>query len=71
MKICSYVSQLQSGILFLKGRVLEASENRGLAADCYRQALRCDVYCYEAFDALVQHHMLSSWEGTIKAKFLS
>lgn len=38
-------------------------DNRELAADCYRQALRCDVYCYEAFDALVQHHMLSSWEG--------
>ncbi|KAJ1520995.1 hypothetical protein ONE63_004065 [Megalurothrips usitatus] len=55
-------ANLQSSILFIKGQVLEAMDNRELAADCYRQALRSDVYCYEAFDALVQHHMLSSWE---------
>ncbi|KAE8749359.1 hypothetical protein FOCC_FOCC003873 [Frankliniella occidentalis] len=55
-------ANLQSSILFLKGQVLEAMDNRELAADCYRQALRCDVFCYEAFEALIQHHMLSSWE---------
>jgi hypothetical protein len=55
--------QLTSSILFLKGRVYEAMDNRGLAADCYRQALRCDVHCYEAFEALVQHQMLSAQEG--------
>ena len=55
--------QLTSSILFLKGRVYEAMDNRGLAADCYKQALRCDVHCYEAFEALVQHQMLSAQEG--------
>jgi len=53
---------LTSSILFLKGRVYEAMDNRGLAADCYKQALRCDVHCYEAFEALVQHQMLSAQE---------
>jgi hypothetical protein len=55
--------QLTSSVLFLKGRVYEAMDNRGLAADCYKQALRCDVHCYEAFEALVQHQMLSAQEG--------
>ena len=62
--------QLTSSVLFLKGRVYEAMDNRGLAADCYKQALRCDVYCYEAFEALVQHQMLSAQEGnmTVRSK---
>jgi hypothetical protein len=42
-------------------------DNRGLAADCYKQALRCDVHCYEAFEALVQHQMLSAQEGNTTA----
>ncbi|XP_023724063.1 cell division cycle protein 16 homolog isoform X2 [Cryptotermes secundus] len=53
---------LTSSVLFLKGRVYEAMDNRGLAADCYKQALRSDVHCYEAFEALVQHQMLSAQE---------
>ncbi|KRT80054.1 hypothetical protein AMK59_7894 [Oryctes borbonicus] len=36
-------NQVQSSVLLLKGKVLEAMDNRGLAADCYRQALQCDV----------------------------
>ncbi|XP_021915028.1 cell division cycle protein 16 homolog [Zootermopsis nevadensis] len=55
-------TNLTSSILFLKGQVYEAMDNRGLAADCYKQALRCDVHCYEAFEALVQHQMLSAQE---------
>lgn len=62
--------QLTSSILFLKGRVYEAMDNRVLAADCYKQALRCDVHCYEAFEALVQHQMLSSQEGKIPARIV-
>ncbi|KAF5295106.1 hypothetical protein FQA39_LY13257 [Lamprigera yunnana] len=54
--------QVQSSVLLLKGKVLEAMDNRGLASDCYKQALQCDVYCFEAFDALIQHHMLSATE---------
>lgn len=40
-------------------------DNRGLAADCYGQALQCDVNCFEAFDSLIQHHMLTATEGII------
>nr|CAD7397950.1 unnamed protein product [Timema cristinae] len=54
--------QLESSVLFLKGRVFESLENRGIAADYYKQALRTDVHCYEAFEALVQHQMLSASE---------
>ncbi|KAJ9575801.1 hypothetical protein L9F63_007342 [Diploptera punctata] len=43
---------LTSSVLFLKGRVYEAMDNRGLAADFYRQALQCDVHCYEALKHL-------------------
>ncbi|KAI4459131.1 hypothetical protein MML48_6g00001688 [Holotrichia oblita] len=55
-------NQVQSSVLLLKGKILEAMDNRGLAADCYRQALQCDVFCSEAFDSLVQHHMLTAVE---------
>ncbi|KAK5637885.1 hypothetical protein RI129_000202 [Pyrocoelia pectoralis] len=54
--------QVQSSVLLLKGKVLEAMDNRGLASECYKQALQCDVYCFEAFDSLICHHMLSAAE---------
>lgn len=54
--------ELQSSILLLKARVLQANGNRGRAADCYTAALMLDVRCYEAFEALVQHQMLPSAE---------
>uniref|UniRef100_A0A0A9YB07 Cell division cycle protein 16 n=1 Tax=Lygus hesperus TaxID=30085 RepID=A0A0A9YB07_LYGHE len=56
------LSNVHSAVLFLKGCVYEALDNRSLASECYKQALRSDVYCYDAFQALVQHQMLTSWE---------
>ena len=53
---------VQSSILYVKGRVYEAMDNRAMATDCYKQALHCDVYSYQAFEALVQHQMLSASE---------
>lgn len=50
-------------MLLLKGKILEAMDNRGLAADCFKEALKCDVYCFEAFDSLTKHQMLSIEEG--------
>lgn len=47
----------------MKGRVYEAMDNRAVATECYKQALQCDVYSYEAFEALVQNQMLSASEG--------
>lgn len=53
---------VQSAILYVKGRVYEATDNRSVATECYKQALHCDVYSYQAFEALVQNQMLSSNE---------
>lgn len=53
---------VQSSILYVKGRVYEAMDNRAVATDCYKQALHCDVYSYQAFEALVQNQMLSAAE---------
>jgi len=38
-------------------------ENRNLAVECFTEALRTDIYCYEAFDSLVNHHMMTAEEG--------
>ncbi|GFW36350.1 cell division cycle protein 16 homolog [Trichonephila clavipes] len=51
-----------SAILLLKGQIYEAMDNRGLATDCFKESLRHDVYCYDAFDSLVQHQMLTKEE---------
>lgn len=58
--------QIQASISLLKGNIFEAMDNRGLATDCYKQALQYDVNCYEAFDGLIQHHMLTADEGSFK-----
>lgn len=63
--------QLQSALQMLKGRVYEKLDNRTRAADCFKQALRLDVYCYEAFQALVQHQMLTASEGRDSVWWLS
>ena len=56
------VKKLESAVCLLKGTVYEAMDNRSLATDCYRDALRNDVHCFEAFDMLVSHHMLTEKE---------
>ncbi|XP_032686384.1 cell division cycle protein 16 homolog [Odontomachus brunneus] len=53
---------VQSAILYVKGRVYEAMDNRAVATEFYKQALQCDVYSYQAFEALVQNQMLSAAE---------
>ena len=54
---------MESSVNLLRGKIYEAMENRSLAMECFLEALRQDVYCYEAFDLLVNHHMLSAQEG--------
>lgn len=54
---------MQSALFCIKGKIYEALDNRNFATDCYREALRNDVHCYDAFQALVQHQMLTSLEG--------
>lgn len=55
-------SEVLASICLLKGKILEAMDNRTLAMDCYVQALHFSVYCTEALDALVQHEMLLASE---------
>ncbi|CAH0552716.1 unnamed protein product [Brassicogethes aeneus] len=55
-------SQTYAAMYLLKGKVLEAMDNRGLAAGCYKLALSKDVYCYEAFDSLIKYQMLTAAE---------
>lgn len=55
-------SEVISAIYFLKGRILEAMDNRNMAMNCYIEALHLDVHCTEALDALVQHEMLLASE---------
>lgn len=55
-------NQTYSAFLLLKGKILEGMDNRGLAADCYKQALYTDVYCFEAFDSLIKYQMLTHLE---------
>lgn len=38
-------------------------DNRAIATEYYKRALQCDVYSYQAFEALVQNQMLSAAEG--------
>ncbi|KAL5004197.1 hypothetical protein ScPMuIL_017653 [Solemya velum] len=54
--------ETNQSIHLLRGKIYESMDNRNLAMDCFREALREDVYCYEAFDLLVSHNMLSSQE---------
>lgn len=55
-------AEVMASICMLKGRVLEAMDNRNLAMECYMQALQLSVHCTEALDSLVQHEMLLAWE---------
>lgn len=55
-------SEVISAIYFLKGKILEAMDNRNMAMNCYIEALHLDVHCTEALDALVQHEMLLASE---------
>ncbi|CAH1788277.1 unnamed protein product [Owenia fusiformis] len=58
----SLKGNVDSSISLLRGKIYEAMDNRTLAADCFREALQHNVYCYEAFEMLVNHHMLTAEE---------
>ncbi|XP_064615248.1 cell division cycle protein 16 homolog [Liolophura sinensis] len=53
---------MENSVNLLRGKIYEAMDNRNLAVECFREALRQDVYCFEAFDLLVNHHMLTAQE---------
>ena len=49
-------------IFLLRGRILESLDNRILAADAFKEAVRIDVFCHEAFEALIKHQILTADE---------
>eukprot|EP00118_Oscarella_pearsei_P021356 m.239199 g.239199 ORF g.239199 m.239199 type:complete len:565 (+) comp40176_c1_seq40:85-1779(+) len=48
-----------SAICLLRGKACQAVENRAYAAENFKQALRHDVFCYEAFSRLVSYNLLT------------
>ncbi len=51
-----------SSIYLLKGQVLERMDNRDLASESFREALRIDAFCAEALRSLTSHQMLTAPE---------
>ena len=47
-------------ILVLKGKILEAMDNRTQASEAFKDALKLDPYCQEALSYLTKHQMLSA-----------
>lgn len=62
--ICT-IFQVECSIHLLKGYIYEATDNRALAAESFRAAIQADPLCYEAVQALTQHHMLTAKEGQL------
>ncbi|KAG2424019.1 hypothetical protein HXX76_014844 [Chlamydomonas incerta] len=52
--------RVQAGMALLRGRAFEALDNRGRAAVWYQAALQLDPYCWDAFAALTDGHLLSN-----------
>ena len=61
--LLSEIFQINSSISLLRGKIYDAMDNRPLATSSYKEALKLDVYCFEAFDLLTSHHMLTAQEG--------
>uniref|UniRef100_A0A665VLI8 Uncharacterized protein n=1 Tax=Echeneis naucrates TaxID=173247 RepID=A0A665VLI8_ECHNA len=55
-------ASISSSICLLRGKIYDAMDNRPLATSSYKEALKLDVYCFEAFDLLTSHHMLTAQE---------
>eukprot|EP00232_Nephroselmis_pyriformis_P028431 CAMPEP_0182869414 /NCGR_PEP_ID=MMETSP0034_2-20130328/9926_1 /TAXON_ID=156128 /ORGANISM="Nephroselmis pyriformis, Strain CCMP717" /LENGTH=205 /DNA_ID=CAMNT_0025001873 /DNA_START=32 /DNA_END=645 /DNA_ORIENTATION=- len=53
---------VHSATCLLRGRVYDALENRPRAVFWYKEALKADPFCYEAFEALIDNHMLTTEE---------
>eukprot|EP01083_Nonionella_stella_P097135 273046_1 len=50
---------IESAMCLLRGKCYEALQNRTLAILWYRNALQCDVKCFEAFERLIDKRVLS------------
>ncbi|KAJ6751984.1 hypothetical protein OIU85_002407 [Salix viminalis] len=55
---------ISAATCFLRGRAYEAMENRALARQWYKAAIKADPLCYEALDCLIENHVLTCEEET-------
>ncbi|KAM0835883.1 hypothetical protein ACQ4PT_062656 [Festuca glaucescens] len=53
---------IKSAICFLRGKAYEALDNRDLARQWYKAAVKVDPLCYEALECLVDNYMLTCEE---------
>lgn len=58
-------------IFLLKGKLYECSDNRQMAQACFKEALKHDIFCFEAFTSLTRHHMLTIDEENLLLKDLN
>lgn len=69
--VCDLFSQqIKSSICLLRGKIYDALDNPTSATYSHKEALKLDVYCFEAFDLLTPHHMLTAQEGLDTQVFL-
>ncbi|EKX51857.1 hypothetical protein GUITHDRAFT_161443 [Guillardia theta CCMP2712] len=54
--------EVSAAMNLLRGKVYDAQQNRVKAAFWYKKSLQRDYRCYEAFEKLIESHMLSSQE---------
>ena len=65
-----FLFKILSSIYVIRGKVLEGLDNRGLAAEAFKDALKVDVSCSEAFYAITQHQILTAVEEKALLKSL-
>ena len=46
-------------IFLLRGHIEEALDNRASAAEAFKEAVHIDIFCHEAFEALIKHQILT------------
>lgn len=51
--------KLEASMCYLRGLIYSAQSNFEKAKECYKEALRVDVKCYEAFDELISNNLMT------------
>ncbi|KAK3826320.1 MAG: anaphase control protein cut9 [Linnemannia elongata] len=55
--------KLEASMCFLRGIVFKNLHNIDVAKQCFKEALRIDVKCYDALDIMISNNMLTTSEG--------
>lgn len=55
-------NEIRASLCVLRGQVYEKMENANRAVVWYKRALRCDIYCVEAFDAICESGLITKKE---------